>query len=56
MTMKNGTLTSNIQGGKMKLWFARLVIMVLDPIYWWAHDFVVYHYIGKKYYDSNLDQ
>ena len=60
MTMKNGTLTSDIQGGEMKLWFARLVIRIVGPIYWWSDDvienYLIRHYFDKKYQDANLDQ
>jgi hypothetical protein len=42
----------------MKLWFAKFVMMVLDPIYWWAYDIDARDYERRfgKYYDSELDQ
>jgi hypothetical protein len=44
----------------MKLWFARLVIRIVGPIYWWSDDvienYLIRHYFDKKYQDANLDQ
>jgi hypothetical protein len=42
----------------MKLWFAELIIKIVEPVYWWANG-VYEHEMGwntRVYQDADLDQ